>query len=183
VLIIGSAACRAEPLVVLQRQGYHCAEIDNPYSAMAELCRRPLAYRAVIVSLQSIFREELGLISTLKRRFGHLEIWLSQTDGRQASLVEAMRLGADGLLADDGLHRLAPSSRSAPGAPQPPAIPHEEDATRPGPQAMAEESELPPAHDADSGEGSDESSIGEPVLTADELRALLQDAPTDSIER
>ena len=34
--------------------GYGCAEADDPYAAMVELCRRPMVYRAVIVSLSSL---------------------------------------------------------------------------------------------------------------------------------
>jgi len=111
-LVIGSAGCRAAPLTTLQDLGYGCAEAEDPYAAMSELSRRPLAYRAVILSLHSLYKEELHLIGATKRRFPHVEIWLTDTDGRQAALVESMRLGADGLLADDGLHRIG-----VPGAP------------------------------------------------------------------
>ena len=41
-LIIGSPSCRPAPLNTLQRLGFTCAEIDDPYSAMAEISRRPL---------------------------------------------------------------------------------------------------------------------------------------------
>src|SRR5436190_657731 len=46
VLIVGSPACRAQPLGVLQRLGYTCAETPDPYSAMLEVCRRPMVYGA-----------------------------------------------------------------------------------------------------------------------------------------
>ena len=49
---------RAEPLGTHARLGYGCAEADDPYAAMAELCRRPMVYRAVILSLSSLHREE-----------------------------------------------------------------------------------------------------------------------------
>src|SRR3954470_9847179 len=106
-LIIGSPSCRTAPLNTLQRLGFTCAEVDEPYSAMAELCRRPLVYRAIILSLTSLYRAELSLISAVKRRWPHVDIWLTQTDGRHAALADAMRLGADGLLSEDGLHRTA----------------------------------------------------------------------------
>src|SRR6478735_6719073 len=68
-LVVGNPACRAQPMDVLQRMGFGCTEADDPYAAMAELCRRPLAYGAVILSLQNLFREELLIVPTLKRRY------------------------------------------------------------------------------------------------------------------
>lgn len=172
-LLVGSAACRAQSLAVLQQQGFPCAEVDDPYAAMAELCRRPLAYRALIVSLSSLFAEELSLISTVKRRYPHLEIWLAQTDGRAAALAEATRLGADGLLADDGLHRFAVADE-----------PHEPaDEDEPAESSEVPNSVVSVATHASGGYRSDEHSFGsgespgEPVLSAEELRALLQEQP------
>src|SRR3954471_9248872 len=106
-LLVSNPAARADVRATLARLGYGCGEADDPYAAMAELCRRPLVYRALVLSLSSLHREELGLISGVKRRFPHVDIWLTQTDGRQAALAEAMRLGADGLLSGEGLHRIA----------------------------------------------------------------------------
>jgi DNA-binding NarL/FixJ family response regulator len=153
--------------MALTRQGYVCTEVDEPYDAMVTLCRRPLFYSAVIFSLNSLYREELQIISSIKRRYSHIDIWLSDTDGRQAALAEAMRLGADGLVADDGLHRIA----TAP------------------PQSTTEESEIPAsadsAPDSTSPDQPAESSTpransGDPLLTAEELRALLQESPGPS---
>jgi hypothetical protein len=162
-LVIAGPTSRQQPLGVLQRLGYSCAEVDDAYSGMLELCRKPLVYRAVIVSLASMYREELAFIETVKHRFGQIEVWLTQIDGRQAALAEAMRMGADGLLADDGLHRIAitPQANSAGTLTSP--------QTEPVPQnAAADESS---AADRDF-------VIGEPVLTADELRALLHEQPS-----
>ena len=179
-LIVGSPAGRVEPLGTLQRMGYGCAEADDPYAAMVELCRRPMVYRAVIVSLSSLHREELAFIPGIKRRYPHVEVWLTHTDGRQSALAEAMRLGADGLLSAEGLHRVAvpptgmvqytqepmpemssPSARAGPSQPAPVVADH---AAGPAP---------PQAADAEE----DTNAIGEPVLSADELRALLQEQP------
>jgi hypothetical protein len=166
-LVIAAPTSRQQPLGVLQRLGYSCAEVDDAYSAMLELCRKPLVYRAVIVSLASLYREELAFIDSVKRRFGQIEIWLTQIDGRQAALAEAMRLGADGLLADDGLHRIAitpqPASTSAPVVVQP---------------ASAASGSENPATDEKATATDREFVIGEPVLTAEELRALLHEQPS-----
>ena len=179
-LIVGNAPGRAEPLATLQRMGYGCAEADDPYAAMAELCRRPMVYRAVILSVSSLHREELALIPGVKRRFPHLEVWLTHTDGRQSTLAEAMRLGADGLLSGEGLHRVAlpaggvmtyvPAPSVEPHVPAPrPELPARADASPAAPEGR-EETDAAPADD-------DSNGIGEPVLSADELRALLQEQP------
>lgn len=164
-----------QPATVLARLGFSCAEVDDPYGAMIELCRRPLVYRALILSLAGLYREELAMIESVKQRFPHIEIWLSQTDGRQASLAEAMRLGADGLVADDGMHR------TAIGAP-PAAMSLRAVAPQARNEANGESHEESHADEpaARSAEEHDEheSDLAEPVLTADELRALLQDQPS-----
>src|SRR3954452_13570134 len=99
-LLVAGPGNRAQPLDVLRGLGYAATESDAPYAAMAELCRRPLVYRAIILSLASLYREELSVVTAIKARYPHVEIWLAHTDGRQAALAEAMRLGADGLLAE-----------------------------------------------------------------------------------
>ena len=166
-LLVAGPGNRAQPLDVLRGLGYGASEADDPYAAMTELCRRPLVYRAVILSLASLYREELLIIGTIKLRFPHVEVWLTHTDGRQAVLAEAMRLGADGLLADDGLHRIA-GSASEPAAPavEPVASPTTEFAARAAEDEHASHDD--PSHDPSTG----------PVLTADELRALLHEQPS-----
>jgi hypothetical protein len=133
---------------------------------MAELCASGSGYRSVVLSLQSFYREEIALIGAIKRRFPHLDVWLTHTDGRQAALAEAMRLGADGLLAEDGLHRIASSGTGemsvARSTPESIPIP------------ITLETPTEPAHEV----LSDEPLVSEPVLTADELRALLQEQPS-----
>jgi len=171
-LIIGSPSCRNAPLGTLQRLGFTCAEIDDPYSAMAELCRRPLVYRAIILSLASLYREEMALIQSVKRRWPHVDIWLTQTDGRHAALADAMRLGADGLLSEDGLHRTALAGVTADTIYRP------SDAAAPPSLAPTPVSVVPPV-DTDPADAHDEEmSANEPILTADELRALLAEQPT-----
>ena len=98
----------------------------------------------------------------MKRRFPHLDLWLTHTDGRQAAMAEAMRIGADGLLAEDGLHRIAASPMS--------------DVSRAASDSITI---APDAHvDHAAEEQSTDASVNEPVLTADELRALLQEQPS-----
>jgi hypothetical protein len=149
----------------MQTLGYTCAEIDDPYAAAAELLKRPLVYRAVVLSLTSLYREELSLIATLKRRLPHLDIWLTHTEGRHAAMAEAVRLGADGLLGEDGaLHRLLQQPQPQPQQ-QADAAQMSAADVEPASQHMVNPLDM-------------EMPSGEPVLSADELRALLQEEPS-----
>lgn len=217
-LIVGNPAFRAGPLESLQQIGFQCAELDDPYAAMAELCQRPLVYRALILSLNSLFREELGMVAAVKSHFPHIDIWLSDTDGRQAALAESLRLGADGLVAEDGLHRIAvnggqvdipvrrhhsandttakapvthvpadhdlhgidsteaskTSDATSGNNPSPVDGPLDESTTR----SLDTEPPLEPTLTEEM-DSQREMSLGEPVLTAEELRALLQEQDLD----
>ena len=170
-LIVGNPSSRAQPLAAMQALGFTCAELDDPYAAAAELCKRPMVYRALVLSLTSVFREELPIVATIKRRLPHVDIWLAHLEGRQAALAEAMRLGADGLLGEDGaLHRTALTGSDSPT-----------DAEPAGPTALDSAEAMEASSDggemSPSGLDGDFPS-GEPVLSADELRALLQEQPT-----
>lgn len=178
-LLVAGAGNRAAALDILRDMGFGAAEIDDPYAAMAELCRRPLVYRALILSLASLYREELSIIPAVKSRFPHVEVWLAQTDGRQAALAEGMRLGADGLLAEDGLHRVA--HPATPGAPTgTTAVASWSDpADHPGEGQVARAASSSGARsetvDADDDRVRDADAAVGPVLTPDELRALLHE--------
>lgn len=159
-LVVASPSSRAPLLAAASKVGFDCGECDDPYTATLELSRRRLVYRALVLSLGSLYREELALITTVKRRMPHLEIWLAHTDGRQAALAEAMRLGAEGLIDDEGLHRIATPSETQ----ERHVAAHELIPTQPPPAQTVEQIPDPL-----------EVPIAEPVLTAEELRALLQD--------
>jgi hypothetical protein len=174
-LVVASAACQAQPVATLQRMSFDVVAMPDPYGAMVELSRRPLVYRAVVLSLQSLYREELLMIATVKRRLPHLEVWLTQTGGREAALAEAMRLGADGLLAEDGLHRTAAAGTvTAAGAANYDVAASVSPISAP---PAATESQRAPTEEHDRAMP-DDTSTAEPVLTADELRALLQEQPS-----
>jgi hypothetical protein len=164
-LVVGQPAFRVLPMAMLQRAGVSCTEIEDPYRAMVKLCDEPLAYSALVLSLNSLYREELQIIPSVKRLFSHIQIWLSDSDGRQAALAEAIRLGADGLMAEDGPHRIAAPPaierhpRNAPAS----SVPQDADG-EPLPERLPNLAE--PSAD--------------PLLTAEELRALLQETPGNS---
>lgn len=168
---------------MLTSLGYICDQADDPYTAFAELCQRPGEYQAVILSLASLYREELAIIAAIRRCFANMEIWLAQTDGRHTALAEALRAGADGLVSEEGLLRLALPSDPPPAqhalettveapAPELPA-PAAESVDAP---AASESSDIPSTPEF-SDQHYDGASMMEPILTADELRALLQEQP------
>lgn len=175
-LVVAPPAARGSVVALLGRLGFECAQADEPYSAMRELVRRPLVYRAVVLSLAGLYREELAIIPTLKRRLPHLDVLLTQTDGRQSSLADGLRLGADGLLDDEGIHRISGQS-GATFTPTSVSDQAETKAPHVAPAAALVRAERPPRDDSD-----DEFAVGDPVLTADELRALLQDPSTSQTE-
>jgi len=163
-LLVGNAALRGRLRETLDRLGYGCDEAEDPYAGMADLCRRPLAYHSVILSLAGLYREELTIIRAMKQRFGHVEVWLAHTDGRQAALAEAVRLGADGLLDEEGLHRVALSGAL-----------HDEPTQQRSPADLAAGFDSSTRPEPPEPDGDIQS--GEPLLSADELRALLQEQP------
>src|SRR4051794_37658498 len=122
MLIIANPAMQTQPLQILRKLGFEQHGVADPYSAMAELLADKAEYRGIVLSLQSIYREEIAVVGALKRRLPGLEIWLAHTDGRQAALAEAMRLGADGLLGEEGLHRIASSQLATESAAPAPTV-------------------------------------------------------------
>lgn len=212
-MIVGSPACRKVAVEALANEGLAAVETDCPYLAMAELSRKPMAYRTLVLSLQSLYIEELAIIPAVKKDRPQIEIWLSQTDGRPAALAEALRLGADGLLAEDGLHRLSsPEKKASPSTapmrlqdePTPLAAPPTDAWQRPirpaepnpllppspetgRPVAATDRHRTDRQDQRDQGDKGDQGEQGidgwpmdsspmdEPILTADELRALLQE--------
>ena len=166
-LIVGNDGCRSQPREVLQSIGYDTDERPDPYAALLELCARPLVYRAVVLSLQSLYRDELPVITTIRQRFPHVSVWLAHTDGRHAALVDAMKLGAEALVSTSGIHSLG-DTQDQPQPSRPMTfrpVPADETPTEP-------ETELA-ASAGRNGTTSAASRNSEPVLTADELHALL----------
>jgi len=163
-LIVGSPACREQPLRAVRQLGIPCAEADDPYAAMLLICQRPNHYAAVVLSLYSLYREELQIIPALTARFRQLPIWLTHSQGRQSACDEAIRLGAKGLLDMNGAHPAAPNHPPVAAPMTSPPI----HASIPPPQPVQSDSA-----------GSTRSNIGmdEPILSAEELRALLEDQP------
>ena len=164
-LVVAQDDLRTGLTRILDAAGMAAEFAPDPYAAMGELCRRPLAYRAVVISLQGVYQEELKIVAVIKRRYPHVEVYLTHTDGRQGALAEGMRLGVDGIVSEAGVHRTATTLPAAPVV----AVPAAAVPVVPPVQPVMRQVEPPVARLDLRG--------SEPVLTAEELRALLEDEP------
>ena len=147
-LMVGKhvSACDAS---ALRELGLEVELMGDPYAAMAELASRPLAYRALVLSLAAIFPEELAIVNVVKKRYPHVKIMAGDTAGRPALLAEVKKLGVEQIVVQSEMPATASLSKDKI---ETPAEINEND-----------EQLRQPA--------------GEPVLTAEELRALLEDQP------
>jgi hypothetical protein len=112
-----------------------------------------------------------------------VSIWLTHTDGRQAALAEAMRLGAEALVDADGVHSFNHAGGIGPQPPLPkptqfrPAPSSEPTPPHGNRSEQSDHTERADRHSENRGDRVEPkqstNAAGEPVLSADELRALL----------
>lgn len=186
-LLVGRPICREAPLQALRGQGVECAEATDPYQAMVRFAREPGYFSSVILSLNSLYREELQVITALKQRYPSLEIWLCDTDGRHVALADAIRLGASGIVDSEGFHDVArdpessrrpPFSSRAAASHGSAAISGQTEPQQPSSPVSHSLSTRPALHPRPpESDASEKPDGGDPLLTAEELRALLQDVP------
>ena len=105
-LVVANSDADAVITQALERIGYSSSVAPDPYAAAVEVVRRPLVFRAVVLSLAALYPEEVRLIDLIKQRFGHMEVFLADTVGRTGAVAEATRSGADAILVGDHLQRL-----------------------------------------------------------------------------
>ena len=65
-LVVAAPSARAQSLKTLTHLGFECGEADEPYAAFVELCNHRLAYQTLVLSLTSLYREELSIITTVR---------------------------------------------------------------------------------------------------------------------
>lgn len=162
-------ACNAALSIPLGEQleaiGYRATLSPDPYALLIELLEQPMVYDAVVLSLPAIYREELWIIRTIRERMPMVDVLIAHSDGRHAALAEAMRLGATGLIGEEGIHRLVRLSE-----PPPQEINHDRGSSK----TERDESRRVVADSVDESVADD----GQPLLSADELRALLAEQPS-----
>lgn len=151
-LIIGNRLGSGETRALSELQ-LRIESATDPYAAMAEIAARPLVYRALILPMLQIFPEELALVRAVKKRYPHVQIIAAQVGGRLGRAEELHRLGVDAIVSEKGLQYFSPAPKSD-SSPVPAPAPQSENTT-PVPFS------------------SGPVSSPEPVLTAEELRALL----------
>jgi hypothetical protein len=152
-VVVASQTSQTELRTALDRLGYDTTCFDDPYSAYAFALSHAVGLRAFVVSLQSLYREELAVLASVGDRLPHLDRVVTHVQARQVSLAEAIRHGATTLLDDQGLHPLDGAEPA-----RPPVV---------APAAAAE-----PAR---TGSRDPEPGDFDPLLSAEELRALLHD--------
>ena len=122
-LVVANAAAAIPLMQTLERIGYRSSVAPDPYVAALELVRRPLVFRALVLSLATVYPEELELIDMIKRACPHIEVFLADSDGRPSAVEDATRRGAAALLTQDRLHRLGDAGARTPAQPPRPAEP------------------------------------------------------------
>lgn len=159
VALIAGPTTRDQHAETLMRAGYDVYGFDDPYDAMLAICRKPLVFRAVTLSLQGIYLQELAIIPVISRRYPHMRLVACDTHGRRAAFDRARELGVTDQLDGGGIRPVENAKKRDPGTvrlsnastdlPMPPGLTSAEAA------ALAE-----PIDDG-------------PLLTPEELRALL----------
>ena len=106
--MVANAAAAIPLMKALERNGYRSRVAPDPYAAALEVVRRPLVFRAVVLSVAALYPEEFRLIDLLKARFAHIDVIVADAAGRPGAIEEATRRGADALLKEDRFQRLGP---------------------------------------------------------------------------
>ncbi len=171
-------SCRAPLAAQLARLGRGCVQCADPYAAMRHIAARPADYETLIVSLAGLYAPEVALVSAVKRLYPHVELWLAHSEGRAALLAQAVQRGADGLWDEHGPHRLA--QRPGGQINDAEVIATSMTPISPSASAAAQIVQNPIVNQPPAEEHNDldnDFSLGDPVLSAEELRALLQEQP------
>lgn len=136
---------------------------SDPYAMIARLARGSRDVAAVILPLGALREGELAVIRTIKRYYPHIDVFVTDVGPHGTALAEAVIYGADGICTNGLLHRF-----HAPPPPPPSPPP----ATTAPPATGAVPHPQPPQRD-------DPPDSTQPVLTSEELQALLGDFDAD----
>lgn len=175
VAVVGSGEVLARVLGQLHTMGAGCIALEDPYRAAADIARRHDRYDAVVIALPCLYAEELPLIATLRRLAPTARIILAAADQHVSMLAAAMRFGASAVLTAQGIELLAASESLEPNpavagqssTPLSPRAAEVETQREPEAEPVAEADQATDDEDAFNG--------GHPLLSAEELHALLHD--------
>lgn len=160
-LVVAERGAGATPLPA--DSGWRAETWSDPYAAVARLARGSRDVAAVILSLGALREGELAVIRTIKRYYPHIDVFVTDVGPHGTALAEAVIYGADGICASGLLHRFHAPSPSTPARP-PASTPST--AKPPAPPPIMPPREDPP-------------DSTQPVLTSEELQALLGDFEDD----
>jgi hypothetical protein len=163
------------------------ATYGDPYAAMCAIASSPAKWQMVVLDLQQLYDGELAIIPAIRTTANHCRVVVAHADGRPAMLARAIRLGIDGLLTGGKIEWLTTmqAAMSPPVAER--AITPPQDSPPPTPEAASPATSHALQHDhidqtdhADQADQAELRSVAdiyqdEPLLTADELKALLSD--------
>lgn len=184
--VLGHGDNLARTLGLLHRMGARCTVWEDAYQAACEVARHPDTFFAVVVILPCCYQAELAVISTIRTYARNTRVYVADAEQHVSMLTGAMRLGATGLLTQAGVELFAEpagydfdQSVGAEGqgdvlvTDEPGAAAEHLSALADGPvvtSANVDEEEL-------EGEEFDDSPLApvEPILSAEELHALLHD--------
>lgn len=172
VAVVGSGEALARVLGLLHREGAACEAVNDPYRVVG-LVAGSSGVSAVVLVLPCLYPEEMAVVGALRRLTG-VPVIVAAADGLMSQLSAAIREGATAILTERGIDWLGVPASTGPLPPAatpgstevtPPPTPirstPQVDVTTPEDRfdELSEESGPPP----------------EPVLSAEELRALLQE--------
>lgn len=176
--VVGQGDVLARVLGQLHRLGAACVVLDDPYHAAAEIGHRPGSYAALVLCLPCCYTDELPVITAVCRCSPTTRVLVAAADQHVSMLTAALRLGAVGVLTGQGVEWIGVLPTPTPAAlvaenaeTAALAEPAEAETTVETPAEVTDEA-TDDMDDADS-----EIAPIEPVLTAEELHALLHDEP------
>lgn len=205
---IGHGDPLARTLGQLHRLGASTHRLDDPYHAIATLARGPHDFDAIVLILPCVYEDELSLISAIRLISPATPVYLAGAEQNLSLLAAAVRLGATGLVTTSGIETLAaPSSPHASSALHPltrlaataanapddapsispsqnPSLRSAQSSIAPlAPQSAEEDME----DDCDFDESEQDNDAlncvpTDPIISAEELHALLHDMPPAPVE-
>lgn len=186
VLCVGADAATLRSIALLAQ--VLPTAYPDPYAAMYAIAASPAKWHMVVLDLQQFYDGELAIIPAIRATAAQCRVVVAHADGRPAMLARAIRLGIDGLLTGGKIEwfTTAEPAMSQPAAhpstrlpqPIPPSAAETPSPETPTPETSTRAStHNSPDDHADQAELRSVADIyqDEPLLTADELKALLSD--------
>lgn len=203
VAVVGSGELLSRTVGLLHRLGAQCVLLEDPFHATYELSRSSAGtYGALVLVMPCLYPSELACIPAIRQATPPTRILLACAEQHLSSLSHALRMGASGLLTEMGVELLDSSASTQGSRPQTPgAMPETTapdsptstpsssafaaDSSATGPSVQVDAAPVPADpqfeeddefdHLAEERAPNHEEDVGDPILSAEELHALLHD--------